>query len=103
MDNPDGAVRFKTDPGRVFSVDHAGLSAVLDCLVDASPGSLSVVQLLKIMGSDVTREAMAAMFDGLHRNAAVEFTSHPFGCVKKGLRTPICIAARLDPRPWKDC
>ena len=78
----DGVPQFKTDPGRVLSVKHPRLRAVLDSLVEARPGSISVAQLREILGNDVTKKAVAVMFDGLHRNAAVEFTSHPFCCTQ---------------------
>ncbi len=87
-DSSDDVPRFKTDPGRIFSVNHSGMRAVLDSLVDAHPCSVSVAKLRKIMGNDVTEKEMAVMFDGLHRNAAVEFTSHPFCCTRNDGKRP---------------
>lgn len=79
-DSADGMHFFKTDPGRRFSVEHPGLRRVLDHLVEARPMSISVAQLRELLASDTSEEITAAMFDSLFRNAAVEFTSHPFCC-----------------------
>lgn len=79
-DSEDGVPRFRNDPGREFSIEHPGLQHALKCLVDTRPASIPVTQLRNILGTDVADDEAAAMFDSLLRNAAVEFTSHPFCC-----------------------
>lgn len=79
-ESEDGVPRYRNDPGRTFLAEHPGLQNALECLVDARPGSISVVQLRDVLGSGVADDEAAAMLDSLLRNAAVEFTSHPFCC-----------------------
>ncbi len=81
-ESDNGPPRFRTDPGRRFSVEHPGLRIVLERLVDARPASVSVSDLRGALRDDVSDDEAAAMLDGLFRNAAVEFTSHPFCCTR---------------------
>jgi methyltransferase-like protein len=81
-ESTDGGHRFKANSGKIFSVPHPGLEAALSRIIAALPCSVSVAQLCKELENDFTREEMAILFDGLYRNAAVEFTSHPVACTK---------------------
>lgn len=81
-ESDDGPPRFRTDAGRKFSIEHPGLQAVLKRLVDARPASVSVLELRDALGDDVSDDEAAAMLDGLHGNAAVEFTSQPHCCTR---------------------
>jgi SAM-dependent methyltransferase len=78
----NGVSRFKANSGKIISVNHAGLEAILDRVINARPCSVSVTQLLNILEKDITKAQMAGMFDGLHKNAAVEFTVYPFTCTQ---------------------
>jgi methyltransferase-like protein len=82
-DNEDSqgeVARFRNDPGQVFSVKHPGLVNMLELLVDARPAPVSVAELRDCLGDDVSDLNAGVVFDNLHRNAAIEFTSHPFNC-----------------------
>jgi hypothetical protein len=79
-DSEAGEPQFRSDPGRGFSVEHPGLRSALECLIDARPASISFTQLRHVMGDGIADDEAAAIFDGLLRTAAVEFTSHPFCC-----------------------
>jgi methyltransferase-like protein len=79
-DSRNGVVSFRSDPGRVFSVEHAALRKALDRLVMERPRSLSVGQILSVLGTDVSDDQAAHMIDSLLRNAAIELTAHPCLC-----------------------
>ena len=80
QDDDNGVRRFVNDPGRMFSIGHTGLQQALAVLVQARPASVSVAELRTYLGNEISDEDAGAMFGSLLRNAAIEFTTHPFDC-----------------------
>ena len=80
--------KFKTDPGRIFSIENPDLRRLLECLVDARPASVSMSHLRQILGSDIEDDEVAAIFNSLLDNAVIEFISHPFSCIRAANERP---------------
>ena len=75
--------KYKTDSGRSFSIEHAGLQAVLKRLVSARPESVGVLELRELLGQDVSDDEAANMFEGLLHGAVLEFMADASPCTKQ--------------------
>jgi len=85
--------KYKTDSGRKFTIEHAGLQAVLQRLVSARPESVEVIELRELLGDAVSDDEAAAMFEGLLNGAALEFMADASPCTKHVEERPF--ASRL--------
>ncbi len=77
-ESEDGVVRFQTDSGRTFSVEHPGLQAVLESLVDSRPASMSMRRFRDQLGCDMRGRDADASLESLLQSGAIELTAHPF-------------------------
>ncbi|MEQ1830976.1 MAG: methyltransferase regulatory domain-containing protein [Pirellula sp.] len=85
--------KYKTDSGRSFTIEHAGLQAVLQRLVSARPESVEVVELRELLGESVGDIEAVEMVVGLLNGAALELMADANPCTNQVDELPF--ASRL--------
>ncbi len=91
--NETSASNYKTDAGRKFTIEHAGLQAVLQRLVSARPESVEIIELRELLGDAVSDDEAAAMIEGLLNGAVIELMADANPCTKNVEERPF--ASRL--------